>query len=116
MAPLNVTVIGTPLGYQPTVTNWKTRGSRWNCSGGLTDEHILETSLLGSSTAGPTLGGDGRTTMNSPTSVGSPMERLPYNEGGSSRRIVTGDEFPDVVFPLGSLLPWCRPLMWGGRS
>lgn len=125
MAPLNVTVIGTPLGYQPTVTNWKTSGSRWTDSGGLKDEHILETPLPGSSIARPALGGRGRTTMDRPTSVGSPMERLPHNEGGRSWRIVTGDEFPDVVFHLGSLLPWsaiavhlpwCLPLMWGGRS
>ncbi len=87
--------------------------------------YALETSLPGSSIARPALGANERTTMDRPTSVGSPMERLPHNEGSSSRRIVTGDEFPDVVFHLGSLLswsaiavhlPWCLPLMWGGRS
>lgn len=125
MAPLNVTEIRTPLGYQPTVTNWKTSGSRWTGSGGLKDEHILETPSPGSSIARPTLGGNGRSTMDSPTSAGSPMERLPHNEGRNSSRNITGDEFPDVVIHLGSLLPWsaiavhlpwCLPLMWGGRS
>lgn len=111
MTPLNVTVRGTTFGYQPVVTIWKTHGARWAASGGLRDEHILETSLPGSFIAGPPLGTCGRKTMDHPTSVGAPMKGLPFTEGRTSRRIIIEEFIPDVV----SLL-WHWPLMQGGRS
>lgn len=73
--------------------------------------YALETSLPGSSIAGPPLGTYGRKTMDRLTSVGSPMEGLPFTEDRTSRRIVIEEFIPDVV----SLL-WHRPMMWGGRS
>lgn len=111
MTPLNVTVRGTTLGYQPTVINWTTNGTHRTASGGLKDEHILETSLPGLFMAGPSLGHCGRTTMACPTSVGSPMEGLPFIEGSASRRIIIREFIPDVVSLLGQ-----QPLMLGGQS
>lgn len=111
MTPLNVTVRGTTFGYQPVVTTWKTQGPQWAASGGLRDEHIMETSLPGSFIAGPSLGPCGRKTMDHPTSVGASMEGLPFTEGRTSRRIVIEEFIPDVV----SLL-WGLPMMWGGRA
>lgn len=111
MKPLNVTVIGTTLGYQPTVINWKTNGSRRAGSSGLKDEYNLETSLPRPSIARPSLGVSGRTTMACPTSVGASMGGLPFIEGCTSRRITTEDSIPDGVSLLSG-----QPLMQGGRS
>lgn len=111
MTPLNVTVRGTTLGYLPTVIYWRTNGSHQAASGGLTDEHILETSLPRSFMAEPSLWTCGRKAMDHPTSVGGPMEELPFTEGSTSRRIGTKDSIPDRVSLLSG-----RPLMGGGRS
>lgn len=111
MTPLNVTVIGTTLGYQPTVINWRTNGSHQAASGGLTDEHILETSLPRSFMAEPSLGVSGRKAMDHPTSVSGPMEGLPLTEGCTQGRITTEDSIPDGVSLLSG-----QPQVRGGRA